>query len=114
MTELERITEELEALIEPVKDTLQETKRDWQVGDFVYDPIYKKFGTIAEFKEFYFADRDVKLINCIDISYNTFRRDTMDDKTCAKYLKDANEYIEKEIKKLEDKITLYKQVKDNQ
>ena len=38
----------------------------------------------------------------------------MDDKTCAKYLKDANEYIEKEIKKLEDKITLYKQVKDNQ
>lgn len=93
------------------------SKGKWKVGDFVYDPIFNQFGTIVGFKDFYTERKtDVKLTNRVEISYGSFKPMTgsYGETTASKYLKDGNKYIEREIEKLQTKIDLYKQVKDNQ
>ena len=114
------INETLELGKQLIEEAPINSKGKWKIGDFVYDPRNKVFGTIDSFGDNllkYTPGVDVQLKNVMEISYNTFRKlpdDHLYRFAISKYLKDGNKYIEKQLQKLQDAIDLYKQVKDNQ
>lgn len=117
---MSKANEILESLSKFTEEESITTKGKWSVGDFVYDPRNKVFGTIDSFGDNllkYTPGIDVQLKNVMEISYSTFRKlpeDHLYRFAISKYLKDGNDYIEKQIRKLQGSIDLYKQVKDNQ